>query len=97
MSDSVQIDDAELVRRLTRKLEEMRSEVSILEHERRLSHDAREKQRQERHHDVLCLVLKELVRRNAGTSGVFTPKDMEQSVAGAKLAADLAYPPPEKP
>jgi hypothetical protein len=52
-----------------------------------------ERQRMQRHHDVLCLVLKELV----GTRMVSlesTP-DREHVLYLSKEVADLAYPPPK--
>lgn len=50
-----------------------------------------EKQRQERHHDVLCLVLKERLRLSDPHPG----DDERCVVESARRIADLAYPPPE--
>lgn len=48
--------------------------------------------RQERHHDVLCLVLKELVD---GIPGKHPSTVIGEHVLIARAYADLAYPPPK--
>ena len=50
-----------------------------------------ERCRQQRHHDVLCLVLKELVARQ----DVRDAQIASGTVMQARLVADLAYPPPK--
>lgn len=54
-----------------------------------------ERCRQQRHHDVLCLVLKEVIRD--GNAGALpTSKALRELFAAiAKEVADLAYPPPK--
>lgn len=54
--------------------------------------EAGEMQRQERHHDVLCLVLKELLRAHAP---VTDDRVYAACSRDAQLLADLAYPPPK--
>jgi hypothetical protein len=51
-----------------------------------------ERERRKYHHDVLCLVLKELVRAEYVNQ---VKVGIEGSVDQARLAADLAYPPPK--
>lgn len=51
------------------------------------------------HHEVLCLVLKELVSSNCmrkqPNGGGWVYIDANELVRSARLAADLAYPPPK--
>jgi hypothetical protein len=61
-----------------------------------------EKQRQERHHDVLCLVLKEMLRAETARRLAGNPPlnaNFDDTMAGlveiAERLADLAYPPPK--
>lgn len=51
-----------------------------------------ERCRQQRHHDVLCLVLKELVRDDRARQLDMIPGP---TVEAARKFADLAYPPPK--
>lgn len=48
--------------------------------------------RQDRHHEVLCIVLKELVRSNPRSTAAERGMDVDI----ARDYADMAYPPPEK-
>lgn len=54
-----------------------------------------ESRRQSRHHDVLCLVIKESFRAVCARNTQVTPKDVAECVKGGQIAADLAYPPPK--
>lgn len=56
--------------------------------------------RQQRHHDVLCLVLKACIegRMRIKAAGIQIPDALPGDiVAEAHAIANLAYPPPEKP
>jgi hypothetical protein len=54
-----------------------------------------ERIRAQRHHEVLCLVLKELVGSD-GTDAML-PSHAVDFVQTARIYADLAYPPPKDP
>jgi hypothetical protein len=54
-----------------------------------------ERQRMQRHHDVLCLVLKELMRGNSPWPDNKRVSNFVEAVQMAEYAADLAYPPPK--
>jgi hypothetical protein len=49
--------------------------------------------RQARHHDVLCLVLRELYRSMPYDAAITTVIEVNMNIANR--AADLAYPPPK--
>jgi hypothetical protein len=63
------------------------------EREARYMAIADERARQQRHHDVLCLVLKELVRQNGKPGECDIDKVTLTMIA--RSYADLAYPPPK--
>ena len=93
MTDTVAIDDAELVRRYQAKLADAIREAKLLRYDL-------ERIRNNRHHDVLCLVLKAYLEKWREQSpealkvlaGIFGPAEL---VDIARQYADAAYPPPK--
>lgn len=92
MSDSRVIDDAELVRRMSEKMQRMHHE---LEHLRR----DYQKLLSQRHHDVLCLAAKIFLQ---GLCDDYKHREEGPSVDSAlgqiriaRRVADEAYPPPK--
>lgn len=79
-----------------RKADAMAAEVAV-----RLRDEERypERMRAARHHDVLCLVLKEFVRNDVAVSSRIGLTDPQKLVDGWALAAsavaDALYPPPK--
>lgn len=55
-----------------------------------------EQLRQQRHHDVLCVVLQEYLRMHTARAGCDTSIPLAQYIHEARYAADAAYPPPKE-
>lgn len=92
MSSVVSAYEQQVVRQLEieyRKADAFKREVEVREDDLRTYP---ERCRAQRHHDVLCLVLKELVVRTANQAPLTT---FDELVDMARKAADLAYPPPK--
>lgn len=83
MTDSIAIDDAELVRRLRQSNDSLRQELANTR--AALAWDDKQK-----HHDVLCLVLKAHLESKGDDA--LTLKGV---VSIAREIANLAYPPPK--
>lgn len=84
-------DQSDAIIRIQREMLEL--SMKRYEYERLNADRFAERERAQRHHDVLCLVLRELVvdRRELKLSGEMLSDCLEN----ARAVADLAYPPPK--